>query len=148
VDANGQPTVDPQKVLDGGWILPIGGYKGWGMILILDILAGVLTGGPMGVEVTDLFTGSAETPQGLGHFVMALNIGAFMPLAQFKQRMDLRIRSIKNSERLPGVEEILMPGERELRLERERRRHGIPLSVAVLDQVASVAREMGVESVL
>jgi len=62
--------------------------------------------------------------------------------------MDERIRSIKHSERLPGVEEILMPGERELRLERERRKHGIPLSVAVLDQVAGVAREMGVESVL
>ncbi len=148
VDADGQPTTDPQMVLDGGWILPIGGYKGWGMILMLDILAGVLTGGPMGAEVTDLFTGSAETPQGLGHFVMALNIAAFMPLAQFKQRMDERIRSIKASERLPGVEEILMPGERELRLERERRTHGIPHNVAVLDQVAAVARELGVESVL
>jgi len=148
VDADGQPTVDPQKVLDGGWILPIGGYKGWGMILILDILAGVLTGGPMGAEVTDLFTGSAETPQGLGHFVLALNIAAFMPIAQFKRRMDQRIRSIKNSERLPGVEEILMPGERELRLEQERRRHGIPLSTAVLDQIGSVAREMGITSVL
>jgi LDH2 family malate/lactate/ureidoglycolate dehydrogenase len=148
VDANGQATIDPQEVLDGGWILPIGGYKGWGLILILDILAGVLTGGPMGAEVTDLFTGSAETPQGLGHFVMVLNIAAFMPLAQFKRRMDERIRSIKASERLPGVEEILMPGERELRLERERRTRGIPLSAAVLDQVAVAAREVGVESVL
>lgn len=148
VDVNGQPTVDPQKVLDGGWILPIGGYKGWGMILVLDVLAGVLTGGPMGAEVTDLFTGSAEAPQGLGHFVMALNVAAFMPVAQFKRRMDERIRSIKDSERLPGVEEILMPGERELKLERERRISGIPLSVAVLDQVAAVAREMGVTASL
>ena len=98
----------------------------------------------MGPEVTDLFTGAAETPQGLGHFVLALNIAAFMPVAQFKRRMDERIRSIKNSERLPGVEEILMPGERELKIERERRAHGIPLSVAVLDQVAAVAKELGV----
>ena len=144
VDANGQATVDPQKVLDGGWILPIGGYKGWGMILILDILSGVLTGGPMGPEVTDLFTGAPETPQGLGHFVLALNIAAFMPVADFKRRMDRRIRSIKDSERLPGVDEILMPGERELKLERDRRAQGIPLSVAVLEQVAAVAKNVGV----
>jgi LDH2 family malate/lactate/ureidoglycolate dehydrogenase len=144
VDANGQATVDPQKVLDGGWILPIGGYKGWGMIMILDVLSGVLTGGPMGPEVTDLFIGAPETPQGLGHFVLALNIAAFMPVSDFKRRMDQRIRSIKDSERLPGVDEILMPGERELTLERERRAHGIPLSVAVLDQVAAVAKELGV----
>lgn len=144
VDANGQATVDPQQVLDGGWILPIGGYKGWGMIMILDVLAGVLTGGPMGPEVTDLFTGAPETPQGLGHFVLVLNIAAFMPVPDFKRRMDQRIRSIKNSERLPGVNEILMPGERELRLERERRAQGIPLSVAVLEQVAAVAKELGV----
>ena len=144
VDANGQATVDPQKVLDGGWILPIGGYKGWGMIMVLDVLAGVLTGGPMGPEVTDLFTGAPETPQGLGHFVLALNIAAFMPVPDFKRRMDQRIRSIKDSERLPGVDEILMPGERELKLERERRAHGIPLSVAVLEQVAAVAKEIGV----
>jgi LDH2 family malate/lactate/ureidoglycolate dehydrogenase len=144
VDAHGQPTVDPQKVLDGGWILPIGGYKGWGMILILDILSGVLTGGPMGPEVTDLFTGAPETPQGLGHFVLALNIAAFMPVADFKRRMDRRIRSIKDYERLPGVDEILMPGERELKLERDRRAQGIPLSVAVLEQVAAVAKNVGV----
>ncbi len=146
VDSAGQPTEDPQKVLDGGWILPIGGYKGWGLILFLDILSGVLTGGPMGPEVTDLFTGAAATPQGLGHFVMALNIEAFMPVDAFKRRMDARIRAIKNSERLPGVEEILMPGERELRLEHERRRSGVPLSVNVLDQVAAVAAELGVTS--
>jgi LDH2 family malate/lactate/ureidoglycolate dehydrogenase len=144
VDADGQPTIDPQKVLDGGWILPIGGYKGWGMILLLDILSGVLTGGPMGPAVTDLFTGAAETPQGLGHFVLALNIAAFMPVEQFKRRMDQRIRSIKDSERLPGVDEILMPGERELKLERTRRAQGIPLSVNVLDQVAAVAKELGI----
>ena len=98
----------------------------------------------MGPEVTDLFTGAPEAPQGLGHFVMALNVAAFMPVQDFKLRMDQRIRSIKDSARLPGVEEILMPGERELRLERERRKNGIPLSVAVLDQVAALAKELGV----
>jgi len=144
VDADGRATVDPQKVLDGGWILPIGGYKGWGMILVLDILSGVLTGGRMGTEITDLFTGDAATPQGLGHFVMAINIAAFMPVAEFKQRMDARIRSIKQAELLPGFTEILMPGERELKLERERRRNGIPLSVAVLDQIIAAGKGLGV----
>jgi LDH2 family malate/lactate/ureidoglycolate dehydrogenase len=67
-----------------------------------------------------------------------------MPVQDFKRRMDARIRAIKRSERLPGVDEILMPGERELKLERERRQRGIPLSVNVLDQVAAVAKELGV----
>jgi LDH2 family malate/lactate/ureidoglycolate dehydrogenase len=148
VDSNGQPTDDPQKVLDGGWILPIGGYKGWGLILILDILSGVLTGARLGLEITDLFTGEPSSPQGLGHFVMAINVEAFMPVAEFKRRMDARIRSIKQSELLPGVTEILMPGERELKLERERRKNGIPLSVNVLDQIAVVAKELGVAAKL
>jgi len=97
-------------------------------------------------RLTDLFTGAAATPQGLGHFVTALSIEPFMPVDVFKWRMDARIRAIKQSERLPGVDEILMPGERELRLERERRQRGIPLGVNVLDQVAAVAAELGVTS--
>jgi LDH2 family malate/lactate/ureidoglycolate dehydrogenase len=148
VDAAGRPTDDPQKVLEGGWILPIGGYKGFGLILILDILSGVLTGGPMGTAITDLFTGDAGTPQGLGHFALALNIEAFMPVRAFKARMDERIRGVREAERLPGVTEILMPGERELRLERARRAEGIPLSIAVLEQVAAEARALGMRQCL
>jgi LDH2 family malate/lactate/ureidoglycolate dehydrogenase len=75
-------------------------------------------------------------------------VEAFMPVAEFKRRMDARIRSIKKSELLPGVTEILMPGERELKLERERRKNGIPLSVNVLDQIAVVAKELGVAAKL
>jgi len=67
-----------------------------------------------------------------------------MPVAEFKQRMDARIRSIKQAELLPGFTEILMPGERELKLERERRRNGIPLSVAVLDQIIAAGKGLGV----
>jgi LDH2 family malate/lactate/ureidoglycolate dehydrogenase len=57
--------------------------------ILLDILSGVLTGGRMGTEITDLFTGEAATPQGLGHFLMAINIDAFMPVAEFKQRKEV-----------------------------------------------------------
>jgi LDH2 family malate/lactate/ureidoglycolate dehydrogenase len=148
VDSTGQPTDDPQKILDGGWLLPIGEYKGWGLILILDILSGVLTGGRVGTEITDLFGSDLSSPQGLGHFVMAINVEAFIPIDEFKKRMDSRIRKIKESELLPGFKEILMPGERELKLERERRSKGIPLIVEVLGQLKSLAEELGVKYTL
>ncbi len=144
VDSQGKVTDDPQKVVDGGWTLPIGEYKGWGLILIVDILSGVLTGGRVGREITDLYT-APSSPQGLGHFVMAINVEAFIPKETFKQRVDVMVRTIKQSQLASGFREILIPGEREFRTETERRKRGIPLSVDVLNDIELLAKEVGVK---
>src|SRR5690606_19244550 len=87
VDAEGRPTRDPEWVRKGGWILPIGGHKGWGLILACEILSGLLTGGAFGQELTNLYD-DLDRPQRNGHFVIAINIAAFTDVAAFKERMD------------------------------------------------------------
>jgi LDH2 family malate/lactate/ureidoglycolate dehydrogenase len=147
VDKEGKPTDDPEKYLDGGWILPIGGYKGFGIITVLEILSGILTGGPFGSDIGNLFTGPPDESQGLGHFVMALNIESFMSVEEFKKRMDSMIQMMKASKLQPGVKEIIVAGEPEFRKEKERRVNGIPLSVNVIEKITDFAREVGLTSV-
>jgi LDH2 family malate/lactate/ureidoglycolate dehydrogenase len=143
VDADGRPTNDPNWVKNGGWILPIGGHKGWGLILMCEILSGLLTGGPFGRELTNLYD-DLDKPQGNGQFVIAINVGAFLDVASFKQRMDAYIDEMKSSELAPGFEEILMPGEIEFRRETKQRAEGIALGRSVVDEVLKTAADLGI----
>lgn len=144
VDADGRPTNDPSWVTRGGWILPIGGHKGWGLILICEILAGLLTGGAFGRELTNLYD-DLDQPQRNGHFVIAIDIACFVDVAAFKQRMDAYVGIMRASELAPGFSEILMPGEPEFRREEEQRRDGIALGRKVVDEMLRVARDLGVD---
>jgi LDH2 family malate/lactate/ureidoglycolate dehydrogenase/quinol monooxygenase YgiN len=143
VDRDAQPTDDPARVLDGGWILPIGGHKGFGITMFLEILSGVLTGARIGSEIRDLYNAPRGQSQGLGHFCIAINPAAFMPLDVFKARMDAMILMVKSSKLAPGVDRMIIPGEPEIETEAKRRREGIPLATSVLDQLNALARELG-----
>ena len=134
---------DPARVLDGGWILPIGGHKGFGITIFLEILSGVLTGARIGSEIRDLYNAPRSEPQGLGHFCIAIDPAAFMPLEQFKARMDEMIRMVKSSKLAPGVTRMIIPGEPEIEAKRRRIAEGIPLATTVLDQLNALARELG-----
>jgi LDH2 family malate/lactate/ureidoglycolate dehydrogenase len=142
VDAEGRPTTDPNWVKKGGWILPIGGHKGWGLILMCEILTGLLTGGKIGRELTNLYD-ALDRGQGNGHFVVAIDIAAFLDLASFKRRVDAYIREMKASDLAPGATEILMPGEIEFRKEQAQRAQGIALSRSVVDEVLAAAAGLG-----
>ncbi|HVY42710.1 MAG TPA: Ldh family oxidoreductase [Hyphomicrobiaceae bacterium] len=143
VDADGRPTNDPNWVKNGGWILPIGGHKGWGLILMCEILAGILTGGAIGRELTNLYD-DLHKPQGNSHFVIAINIASFLDVASFKERMDGYISEMKASELAPGFDEILMPGEIEFRKEARQRAEGIVLGRSVVDEVLKAAKDLGI----
>jgi LDH2 family malate/lactate/ureidoglycolate dehydrogenase len=113
-DAQGHPTTDPQDFwpLSGvstGSILPFGGphaaQKGFGLSMLVDLLAGVLSGGGFG-RTANLFTGD------VGQFYWALDVRAFMPVEEFLARVDAQIDQVKASECIDGVEEIVVPGER------------------------------------
>lgn len=141
VDSDGNATDDPQAVLDGGWILPIGGYKGSGLILIMEVLAAVLTGSRFATDVYDLY-GDQGRPQGLGHFAFAIDVSAFMPLEELTERVDRLIQIIRASA-VDG--EVLMPGEREQRLFAQRQATGIPVPADTIRAMGEVAREVGLE---
>jgi LDH2 family malate/lactate/ureidoglycolate dehydrogenase len=143
VDRDARPTDDPMRVLDGGWILPIGGHKGFGITLFLEILSGVLTGARVGSEIRDLYNAPRNQPQGLGHFCIAIDPTAFMPLDEFKARMDAMIGMIRSSTLAPGTERMVIPGEPEMEARRRRSVDGIPLATSLLDQLNKLARSLG-----
>ena len=143
VDRNAKPTDEPSRILDGGWILPIGGHKGFGITMFIEILSGVLTGALIGSAIRDLYNDPHEQPQGLGHFCIAIDPEAFMPIAQFKRRMDEMIRMIKASALAPGNERMIIPGQLEFEKEKARRLQGIPLAVKLISQLRKLGSELG-----
>jgi LDH2 family malate/lactate/ureidoglycolate dehydrogenase len=142
VDAAGQPTTDPQAYLDGGLILPLGGeqaaHKGYGLAMVVDALAGVLTGAP--------FARDAGITQGKeGQFFMVIDPELFLPGEDFKRRMDEQIEQAKGAERLPGVTEIFVPGERGQRRRREMiARNAVPLGDVTWKALQQVCPDLGV----
>ena len=141
VDKNGMATTDPKAALEG-FLLPVGGYKGYGITLIVDLLTGVLADSCYGPRVQGLDT--VEAIGGVGHTFMAVDVAAFDDIAAFKTRMDDYIGEIKDSKKAAGVEQIYLPGELEFLKEQERRRTGIPLHVNIIKDLKAIADETGV----
>lgn len=147
VDADGRPTTDASWIKHGGWMLPIGGHKGFGLILMCEILSGLLTGGRFGKELVNLYD-DLDRPQGNGQFVIAIDIGAFVDVGAFKARVDEVVRMMKAEPLAEGVDEILMPGEIEFRREADQRARGARIAAKVVDEVIALAGELGLESSL
>src|SRR3954468_3306746 len=123
IDRDGKPLTDPRR-MDEGFLLPIGGYKGYGLALVFGILAGTLNGAAMGREVVD-FNHDDATPTNTGQAILAIDIAAFEDPAIFKRRIDALAREIRGSQRMKGVERIWLPGEQSHAKYRERLDQGI-----------------------
>lgn len=135
VDAEGNPTDEPKKGLEGG-LLPVGGPKGYGLAIMLDIMAGVLTGGRFGRGLG--MKGSAQ-------YFQALDVERFMPLDEFTERMEELIAQIKNSALAPGSEGIFFPGEIEHNRKQDRLANGLPLDSFVRASLRDEAESLGLK---
>ena len=142
IDRLGQPLTDPKRA-DEGFLLPIGGYKGYGLALIVGLLAGTLNGAAMGKDVVD-FNHDDTTTTNTGQAVMAIDVSAFGDVAQFKARVDQLVRDLRASERMPGVERVWLPGEQSHERRAAYTRDGIPLPPALHKQLDDFARETGI----
>ena len=140
IDRQGKPLTDPKRA-DEGHLLPIGDYKGYGLSLIIALLAGALNRAAVGREVIDFVkeTGKATNT---GQAIMALSIEAFMPPTEFKKTVDAFIRDIRQSQRLPGVDRIWLPGEQSHAKQLDRRARGVPMPKTLRDSLDAVAREL------
>ncbi len=143
IDRNGQPLTDPKRSSEG-ILLPIGGYKGYGLNVIIGMLAGVLNGAAFGRNVVD-FNKDVATRNNSGHMIMAMRVDNFQPVEEFKREMDRVIREIRGSQRIEGVDRIWLPGEMEYELVRERRAHGIPLAPIVVANLRQLAGELNLQ---
>ncbi len=143
LDRHGRPTTDPDVALDGGVMLPFAGPKGSAIAMMVDILAGVLAGSAFGADVRD-WNLDFEAPANVGHFFLVMKVESFMPLAEFEERMESAIAQLKALKPAEGFDEVLYPGERSGRLEKERRVSGVPVEEDVVKTLRDLAAETGV----
>ncbi|MEJ7928545.1 Ldh family oxidoreductase [Ramlibacter sp. AN1015] len=143
IDRQGKPLLDPTRA-DEGFLLPIGGHKGYGLALIVGLLAGTLNGAAMGREVID-FNRDHVTPTNTGQAILVIDLSAFGPPEAFTAAVDQLVRDLRASERLPGVERIWLPGEQSHERRRRNAEAGIPLPAALLTELQSLAIELGIE---
>jgi len=140
IDRQGQPLTDPKRANEG-LLLPIGGYKGYGLALIFGLLAGTLNGAAMGRDVVD-FNNDDTTATNTGHVIVAINVAMFRELGEFKASVDQLVRDIRNSKRLPGVEAVRLPGEQSHAKRDAHTRLGIPMPAPLLQSLAALAAEL------
>ena len=144
-DKEGLPTEDPYEGYEGGGSLaPIGGYKGYGMVLAHEMLTSVLTGGKWTQHIKSLYEEDKTGNQGTCHSFMAIDPDCFTGRETFKKDMDRYIKSIKESAKAKNATEILMPGEPEYRTETKRLKEGIPLVPATVKELVALGEGFGI----
>jgi L-2-hydroxycarboxylate dehydrogenase (NAD+) len=143
IDHQGRPLVDPKRA-DEGLLVPIGGYKGYGLALVIGLLAGTLNGAAMGSETID-FNADDTTTTNTGHAIVAISIAAFGELDDFRRRVDKLVREIRRSKRMPGVERVWLPGEQSRAKLEERSRLGVPIPAALRASLAKLAAELKIK---
>jgi L-2-hydroxycarboxylate dehydrogenase (NAD+) len=142
IDRQGQPLLDPQRS-DEGFLMPIGGYKGYGLSMVVGLLAGTLNGAAMGRAVID-FNKDDSSVTNTGQAIAVIDPSAFGDVDAFKARVDTLVRELRASERMPGVERIWMPGEQSFAKRADYLQHGIPIASALITQLDAVATRLSV----
>ncbi len=140
-DEEGNPTSDPIAALRGS-LAPMGGPKGYGLALSLDIVSGLLAGSNylQDVKALDDFNG----PSGTGSFIEAIDVESFVSYQQYLENIIQYIKEIKDSPKKVGINEIFLPGEIERKEAKSRSELGIPLSQEVLYELKKLAEKFGV----
>jgi uncharacterized oxidoreductase len=138
IDADGKPTTDPNALYGTpeGTILPVGGHKGYSLALMVEVLGGIMARAGH----------SRENPGPVmnGIFMVVVDIARFVSPQNFRSETDDLIRYLKTSPLVPGVSEIMYPGEPEARSEAERLQRGIFVEDETWGQIVQVARDLGV----
>jgi LDH2 family malate/lactate/ureidoglycolate dehydrogenase len=142
LDAQGRPTTDPVAAIDG-LLMPIGGFKGTALALVMGILSSMLSGSAYGTELGNMEDGPKSGED--GHFMAAIKISAFEEVDRFKERIDAAIDEIHNCRLAEGFDRTYAPGEKEFLNREAYERDGIPLNAETLSDIAAAADEVGVD---
>jgi LDH2 family malate/lactate/ureidoglycolate dehydrogenase len=144
IDTAGLPTTDPATFLAGGALTPMAGHKGYGLALLIEALAGVLTGTAVAHEIVSWTVGDPVLPTGHGAAFLAIDVQAMMPADTFGKRVDALVRQIHEAPRAAGSERIYLPGEMEWQRREKALEEGIMLPEDVMHKVAALSREVGI----
>ncbi|HZD92247.1 MAG TPA: Ldh family oxidoreductase [Pseudolabrys sp.] len=138
----GEAVLDPHASLHA-LLMPMGGYKGAGLALMIGLLAGPLNGALFGRDCVD-FNATPERIANTGQFVVALDPARFQPLDAFRAEIDRHIRELRASKTLPG-HTVRLPGEERAKRIADRRNNGLPLTRELVTQLDTLAAELGVK---
>ena len=133
----GEATADPNAMIQ---LFPIGDYKGFGLAMMIDILCGVLTGMPFARAISSMYKAPIEEKRFLGHFMMAIDISRFIPLAEFKQRMQQMIDSLRAEPKKDSMIAVQVPGDPEKKAHAKRSKEGIPIDREEWKEIESLAK--------
>lgn len=142
IDRQGKPITDPKRSAEGS-LLPIGGYKGYGLAVMIGLLAGALNNAAVGKGTVD-FNAHHDLITNTGQTIIAVDPSAFGDKEAFVKRVTDLVNDLKNSSTLPGVKEIRVPGEGAAKTMAERSRAGIPLSPELIEALNTCAQECGI----
>ena len=138
-DQYGRVNDDPNILREGGWLLPFGEYKGYGLQMVVELLGAVLTGsrvGPSGVYIP-------PSPNGI--FMMAVNPEAFVGLDEFTKTTDALLKQVKEWPALGG-ERVMVPGEPEKETKEKRLKEGIELPDTTWSDIMALCDELGIDA--
>lgn len=143
IDENGKMTNDPSAALRGA-VLPLGGAKGSALALAVEILAGVLTGAAFAPNVTSIYQDQVTEQANIGHLFILIDIEKFMDYSEFTSSLNDLLRSMKSVPKAPGTEEIRYPGERRSQEQAKRLEEGIPVPLAVVNELIELGQKYDV----
>jgi LDH2 family malate/lactate/ureidoglycolate dehydrogenase len=141
MDSDGNPTTDP-KIASEGLPMPLGGYKGYGLAVMVEILCAVLSGGAMLTDVGGIHMHGK--PMRANYLFLAIDVARFMPFDEFTARMQWLRETLTNSQPASGFEEVMIAGDPEWRTEEVRLRDGIPIARGIWDQLTALAGSLNV----
>jgi len=141
--ADGKPITDGRRISEGMYV-PIGEYKGSGLALVLGLLGGPLNRATFGRDIKDVNDEQVREVNA-GQFVIALDVARFVPLATFTTEVDRHVRDLGSSKRLPGVDEIRIPGQGRLARRSDRQQNGVPLAPTLVKQLDDLAKSLAIE---
>jgi LDH2 family malate/lactate/ureidoglycolate dehydrogenase len=141
MDADGNPTTNPKTALEG-LPMPLGGYKGTGLALMVEVLCAVLSGGAMMAEVGGLRV--QNRPMRVSHFFLAIDPARFLPMDEFQARMQAMRETVTGSRPAAGFDEVLIAGDPEWRSDEQRRRDGVPVARGIWEQLTVLAESLNI----
>lgn len=139
LDETGAPTMDPAAAMKGT-LLPIGGPKGYGLALMIDLISGLLSGSHYGPQVKTFH--QPLGPTGVGMCAVAADIARFMPLDEFQSRLRAYLGAIRESKKAPGTSRIYLPGEIEAEKEQQSAANGVEVSAATIGNLNQILEHL------
>lgn len=149
---NGLPTTNAPEAFKVRRLIPLGGltegtgYKGYALSTAVEALCHALSGAAMSLNITAVH-GRGTQPTNTGHFFAAYRVDGFRDVDDFKRDMDDLVRTLRGCPPQPGIEGVLLPGEKEHKTATQRRRDGIPLHSEVITLLRTIARDLQIEPI-